>query len=443
MERLFVSRFVHFFRTKDGTPLAYCSKTNSFIELFEQIYSLLQRCQSEKMPLNESSVKQDVLQTLVNEGFVGKWTDDEDYILSSQFLTQTVQHDKSKLNLVLAPTLDCNFDCSYCFEGNKHGGVMSNSTIDKLLDFIEGNEGKDNTSLTWYGGEPLLAINAIEKILHGIDNMGIKLQSHSIVTNGYYFEGKAIDVFRKYTLNNIQITLDGRKERHDKLRKQKGSKSPSYDRIIENIAHVSKEFPGARVSVRVNVDKGNVDDYYALFKEMKEKERLDNVVVYPGIIRLDNAEKTNIVEPALGCYESSYLFYDIYSKGMLGKEVYPCMSHARICCASSANSFIIGPLGEIYKCWNDVSDKTRIVGCIDGNDIVNKQLYYRYHVGCVWYNDAECRSCFYLPICNGKCAWYNERNLYHGGEYNLCQCMQKAPGLLDKCLEDYYKLCNK
>lgn len=39
----------------------------------------------------------------------------------------------------------------------------------------------------------------------------------------------------------------------------------------------------------------------------------------------------------------------------------------------------------------------------------------------------------------GKCAWYNERNLYHNGKFNLCQCLQKAPGLLDKCLEYYYE----
>lgn len=111
-----------------------------------------------------------------------------------------------------------------------------------------------------------------------------------------------------------------------------------------------------------------------------------------------------------------------------------------VCLAYSSknNSFIIGHEGEIYKCWNDVSDASKIIGYIDKAEIVNKTLYYRYHQGCAWYNDPVCKECFFMPICNGKCAWYNERNIYHNGKFNLCQCLQKAPGLLEKCLEYYY-----
>lgn len=120
----------------------------------------------------------------------------------------------------------------------------------------------------------------------------------------------------------------------------------------------------------------------------------NNVIVYPGIIRLENKEMTNTVEPAFGRWETANFLYDIYSKGILKGEVYPSLGISKTCCASCINSFIIGPQGEIYKCWNDVSDKTKVVGYINRKGIVNKELYYRYHIGCEWYNDTECRKCF-------------------------------------------------
>lgn len=441
MENLYVSRFSYFFRSTKGVFLAYSSKTNSFIELSEPLYNLLKKCQVKETPIN-NAILGNHLETLCQEGFVGLKDSDDNFVLESQFSTQTVQYDTTKLNLVLVPTLNCNFACPYCFETGKGGGVMSDDTINELLEFITNNNGKDNMSITWYGGEPLLGLNAIKKILNGLKRTGCTLNHHSIITNGYYLDEKVLEFFAAYPLDSIQITLDGQEVRHNKLRAMKETKAPTFKTILEHIKLVAEKMPETSLHIRVNIDKNNAEDYYSLCTEIKNMINSNNVTVYPGIIRLENDEITNIVEPAFGRWEAANFLYDIYSKGFLKGEVYPTKFVAKVCCASCINSFIIGPHGEIYKCWNDVSDKAKIIGYINKNGIKNKELYFRYHVGCEWYNDIECKKCFFLPICNGKCAWYNERNIYHNGKFNLCQCMQKAPGLLDKCLENYYNSLN-
>jgi len=72
-------------------------------------------------------------------------------------------------------------------------------------------------------------------------------------------------------------------------------------------------------------------------------------------------------------------------------------------------------------------------------DCNNKSsVNYRYHSSCSCFNDPNCKKCFYLPICNGKCSWYQLKNKYKGGQFNLCQCLLKAPGMRNKILEKYY-----
>jgi uncharacterized protein len=218
----------------------------------------------------------------------------------------------------------------------------------------------------------------------------------------------------------------------------KSSGRPTFDVIIHNLQKIVEAMPSTQVHIRVNIDKTNLSDFYLLKDYLKENLKSSNIIVYPGIIRLENDEKTNIIEPSFDRWETAELLFDLFTQGLLDGEIYPIRHKSKTCCAMCVNSFIIGPSGEIYKCWNDVSDDSKIIGYIQSPKIKNSQLFYRYHTSCAWYNDTECKECFFLPICNGKCAWYGERNLFHNGNYNLCQCMQKAPGLLDKCLEAYY-----
>ena len=116
------------------------------------------------------------------------------------------------------------------------------------------------------------------------------------------------------------------------------------------------------------------------------------------------------------------------------------MSLVKNCCATTLNSFVIGPEGEFYKCWNDVSDNSKIIGYINKDKLDNPILLQRYIVGTKWYNNKDCKECFVLPICKGICAWYRLRNIYEKGEFKMCNCLQRNTRMLNRCLEySYYE----
>lgn len=98
MKNLYVSRFCYLFRSTAGSLLAYSSKTNSFIELSEQLFEILRQHQLNEAPITTNVIPSNTLDTLYGEGFVGFKEDDENFVLESQFITQAVQHDATKLD---------------------------------------------------------------------------------------------------------------------------------------------------------------------------------------------------------------------------------------------------------------------------------------------------------------------------------------------------------
>lgn len=437
---MFRSRYSYVFKTSNGICLIYVSKGNSFLECDNELYSIV----SEMCPGKEvenaqiSLLSLEVIRTLEAVGFLCDEFEDDDYIDKLRFINEASQHDKSSLGVVIAPTLDCNFACPYCFEKNKRANYMTLEIEQLLCDFILENSNNAPITLYWYGGEPLLAKESIGRILKKLSGK-VEIDNHVLISNGYLLCPDIYDVFNTtFPLNDIQITLDGNRTRHNRLRALKrGYSRSTYDQIIGNIEQFAKKHPLCKVHVRVNVDKNNYSDYeetVSFFSQIG----LDNIFVYPGIIRLENKEQTQSIEPAFGRWEIAELIYHQLVNTNREEELFPKVVYTKNCAANRVNSYIIGPEGEIYKCWNDVSNPNMIVGNIKTSEITNPQLYYRYHSSCSCFNDPNCKTCFYLPICNGKCSWYQLKNKYNGGEFNLCQCLLKAPGMRNKILEKYY-----
>lgn len=359
-------------------------------------------------------------------------------MLSLQYETERRTYSKRVLGLTLVPTLGCNFACPYCFEEHKRQVVMGQTMVENVINFINSHTDSQKMDLNWYGGEPLMAIHVIEQLLDKIAaETHIKLGRHNLITNGYYINEKTMGIFRKYPLTTVQITLDGKRERHDSIRKTKND-LPTFDRILQNADYILEEFPLTQLHIRVNIERSNAADYYELAAQLNDRWKGKNVVIYPGFLRIDNDTQTAYSCSCLDKNDIAEMMFDVSSKGLIDFPLYPQQCFSKTCAANRVNAYIVGPEGEIYKCWNDVGDPKKVVGTIQSSKIINKALLMKYIVGSKWYNDASCRDCFFLPICGGTCSWYALRNKYANGRYNLCTCVQKAPGMLDKCLEKYY-----
>ena len=120
---------------------------------------------------------------------------DDDEIKNLEYLRIKSNTDPNLFSLVIYPTLSCNFDCYYCYEKNR-AGVMSKEIQEKIIEFVEFHaEKKKDIKLTWFGGEPLLAINIIYYLSEKIKDICIKNKvkyfSH-IISNGYLFTDEII-----------------------------------------------------------------------------------------------------------------------------------------------------------------------------------------------------------------------------------------------------------
>ncbi|WP_455643454.1 radical SAM protein [Parabacteroides sp.] len=438
MEKV-LSRYIYWFESSTNKYLVYNSRYNSLYEVSGNVFKELNKLKNDINYIDYISV--DIMEILNRNNIFVSENEDDDFVLELQYRTERAAFSKSKLGLILVPSLGCNFSCRYCFEEHKRDKVMDDKTIDSIILFIKNNKEAKELELVWYGGEPLMAFSAIKKILFRIKNeVNIPIIKHNIITNGYYFNNDVIDYFKNNHLDVIQITLDGERERHNNIRKIKETNEHTYDKIIDNIDNILNSLPNTSVHVRVNIEKSNINDYYEAVEVLGKKWSGKNVIIYPGMLRIENETNMKLSCNCLQKKEISEFMFDINKRGILKQDIYPHSIFCKTCSATRINSFIIGPYGEIYKCWNDVSDNNKVIANVNDGKIINKSLYYRYLIGSKWYNNVSCRKCFFLPICNGSCAWYSLKNKYQNGKFSLCDCMQKYPGMLNKCLEYVYEV---
>lgn len=358
--------------------------------------------------------------------------EDEKYLFylesKSKFLGET--NNDSALGLVIAPTIQCNFNCPYCFESKTDNSIMSDEVEIQLINFIKRHTNVKVINLTWYGGEPLLAFNRIKSIWNKFrtELPDIKIQNHSIITNGWLITDSVIEFFRHTSLSFIQITLDGIRENHNKTRCLKDG-TPTFSRIYRNIIHLAKSIPSLEITVRVNVNRANPDDYAILSSAFKN-EGINNISVYPGFIREDTLDGHSLTyNSILG--DARHEFFLQASNHGIRTSFFPSVCNSKGCLMSSAYAFIIGPVGEIYKCWNDVGHKERVIGYINQNHPNNKLRLYRYLNETSAFTDSKCRDCKVFPLCDGGCGHYRYRNNFENGDFDLCTRFVK-----DEVLED-------
>ncbi|MDR2652493.1 MAG: SPASM domain-containing protein [Prevotellaceae bacterium] len=438
--KLIISKYTYFFVSSKNKYLSYNSCANSFIELNKDLFDYLEQCQTN--PELIESISDEVLKALTANRIIVNNDSDDKYIQELKFRTNMFTYSQQNIGITIAPTNECNFRCPYCFEENKKSVTMADKTIDDLIAFIESHTNAKTMGITWYGGEPLLAFDSIKKILDKLQTLPIQLKQHNIITNGYYFNNEIIDFFLQNKLNFIQMTVDGNKKRHNRLRRDKDTRQGSYDVILANADKILERMPKTFLSIRVNIDKTNSNDYLEIAKYLKERwKNYKNFEVYPGILRIDNEDKTDLGGNAMKYNDAERFFFNLANERTQDgiyyyNDYYPEFS-TKVCAATNINAYIIGAEGEIYKCWNDLTDPNKIIGYIDKKEFTNPWLFYDYVVSCKWHENEECIKCFFLPVCHGGCAWYKLRNLRQNGKYHLCQIYNDKESL-KKCLEIYY-----
>ncbi|MDE7471060.1 MAG: radical SAM protein [Paramuribaculum sp.] len=390
---------------REGEFMIYNSLSNSFAAVTESLWKELVKYEVGK-PI--SDLPEELISALKRMRAVV--TSDDTERMKIKYQTQRLRFQTAQLSLTICPTLGCNFRCGYCFEHDHPDVDMSNETEERLIEFVKSHTEAKRIGVTWFGGEPLLQFGRIKSLTRKLLEIG-KPYGAVIITNGYLLSEKIAKQLPELQINNIQITLDGLAETHDKRRFLKNG-GGTYDRIIENICVAAEIIPEVRISIRVNIDKNNADDYVKFFEFVRTKD-WKNVIVYPAFV--GDYSEGNCGFVLNSTVRRDLLEYYAHKTGERSSHFYPT-SNRRECAIRNPNTYVIGPEGEIYKCWNDVGDSKRIVADIYGN-VKNEKLLLDYLCGADPLEDPKCNSCILLPVCSGGCPYERLRGT---PEEDLC-----------------------
>ncbi len=317
---------------------------------------------------------------------------------------------------------DCNLACKYCFAGKGEydgpKGLMSFETGKRALDFLVEKSGtRKNLEVDFFGGEPLLNWEVCKKLVEygrSIEKEHGKNFRFTLTTNGVLVNDEVID-FCNREMGNVVLSLDGRKETHDRLRTTCNGKG-SYDLIVDKF----KKFANTR----------NQADYY-----MRGTYTHYNTDFSKDIIHMADLEfKELSIEPVVSDPTEPYALkendlpilkeqYEILADEMLrryrngnGFTFYhymidlnsgPCIVKRISGCGVGTEYMAVTPSGELYPCHQFVGDEKFLLGDI-WKGVTNTAILDEFK-GCNVYSHPECKDCFAKLYCSGGCA----ANAYH------------------------------
>lgn len=427
------SRYNLLFESQRNEWLLYNSASNSFVQADAKAAAVLKQLEKDSDAIDFTD-KPDLYFKLRGGGFLVEKGQDENFFNILKMRRLTANYAGNSLLLTIALTRACNFACEYCFEKNRTASRMTDEIEAKIIQFIKKHKAVNNLVITWYGGEPLLDFERIKSMTTKIENLG-KKYTGLLVTNGYCLNQKVINSLNDLKISVIQITLDGKRETHNKRRFLVNG-GGTFDKIIENMDLLAASDWQGNLKIRVNVDMKNRDDYIEIYKFIEArypKKFGEQFIVYPGFVH----EEGN---PDVNCFfdsgdKGAFLAELAKTSGINALSVFPHMEMGG-CTMTKRNAYVIGPDGELYKCWNDVGIEKEVVGNVGHFLKWNMPLVAEGMVQASYLEDEACKKCFFFPICDGGCAKMRMLNNRDGGSRDTCSYFKKH---IKELLEIHYE----
>lgn len=336
-----------------------------------------------------------------NRGII---TDRDETEILKEFYSENHGHPDTVI-LTICPTMACNFDCPYCFE--KHiPGRMPDAVQDEVVSLAERmmeESGAKLLSVNWFGGEPLLGIDIIESLsdrlislahAHGAD------YTAEIITNGYLLDAHAVSVLEKGKVWKIQITLDGRKEVHDKTR-HLVSGGGTFDGIVNNLR---QKLP-FHILIRHNLTEANREEEKPLeqFIHDLREETGNDLTYYPAAVFESEAAAERGEEIRLLCdEEGEELSFDNAALEFETRE-------PALCDACKAFAVTIDHEGKLYPCCQKAGDPREFYGLAKEYDphrpieTSRRPEITAFYKNTEFLFEGECGGCVFLPQCSGAC----------------------------------------
>ena len=316
----------------------------------------------------------------------------------------------------------CNLNCSYCFasQGKYHGerAVMSFEVGKQALDFLVANSGsRRNLEVDFFGGEPLMNFEVVKQLVayaRSIEKDAKKNFRFTLTTNGMLIDDDVID-FANREMSNVVLSLDGRKEVHDRFRVDYAGRG-SWERIVPKFQKLVKKRQGKNYYMRGTFTHANPDfleDIRQMLKLGFTELSMEPVVCAPDDPSALTEEDISVVKQQYEKLAALMLEREMAGEPftfyhyMLDLADGPCIYKRISGCGSGTEYLAVTPWGDLYPCHQFVGEERFKLGDI-WTGITNSEVRGEF-AECNVYAKAECRDCWARLYCSGGCA----ANAYH------------------------------
>lgn len=418
-----ISHYTFFLDFDEGKYL-YNTLSNSMIELDDDSYAKFRAAKESGSELSNDDFDAELLSELEKRDFIT--ANDKDEFLKYKAVIHTQREENASMHLTLAPTMDCCFHCHYCFEKYKSKKHIDEKTMDSILKYIGSIDSLRHIRLTWFGGEPLMAVDEIERFYDKFSSMWKdKSFISNIITTGYHIDDNAIRVMRKAKISSMQITLDGMKDTHNKVKHLPGGEDV-FEKVLRNIELLNDSMTEMHITIRVNLTLDNCDEYVPLFRLLSERFKgRKNIYPAPAFVLDRGASGSNCGKQHLFNHRTRSEFvlklwndYRIFSPFLM----YP-RPFFEECAIRNKMAIAFDAEGYAYKCWEVIGNKEYAIGRLDDDGKlteINRTVLYRQLYGADPIDEAKCSRCDYLPMCNGGCPIQRIENEFARGHNDCC-----------------------
>ena len=452
-----------------GEHFLFNSLTDSQVVVSNDVVQLLGRVDREDTADLDPAARAAVAE-LAALGFIVESREAEDRALEAFFTD--LRDDASHLRVTLLTTLQCNFACDYCIQGD-HGthaapaARMSLEQAARVGDWMEqrlDTLGSARFTLTFFGGEPLLNLPVVyalsERMWEACCARGVAMNI-SIITNGLLLTEVVVDRLLPFGLTGVKVTLDGDRATHDRLRPLRGGQG-TFDRILANMRAVAAK---VRLSIGGNFDvesTASYPDLLALLRAEPFADRIAKIAFKPiirgpntgragaGAVERSTTDRARVIPlvavdsrqaavagmcmtgaasgtsggtPCDTCgladQRMAWLRAQTRASGFAtvdGLHMGPCELHRR-------HSYTVGPEGSLYPCPGFTGEPDQKIGHVaEALDSQYRAVRDRFEAHAPW---RACGDCALVPVCGGGCsvAAHNEQ-----GDLGAPNCHR--PGML-------------
>lgn len=354
---------------------------------------------------------------------------DDDYLFVKDIYQDYIFDFKKRETVVKALCLhiahDCNLACQYCFaeEGEYHGrrALMSFEVGKKALDFLVAHSGnRINLEVDFFGGEPLMNWQVVKDLVaygRSLEEPHHKKFRFTLTTNGVLLNDEILEFCNK-EMANVVLSIDGRKEVHDRMRPFRGGQG-SYDLIVPKFRKVAESRNQMNYYVRGTFTHHNLDfskDVLHLADLGFKQISVEPVVAKPEDHYAIQEEDLPVLMEEYDKLAKEIIRYRKEGKGfnffhfMIDLEGGPCVAKRLSGCGSGTEYLAVTPWGDLYPCHQFVGNEEFLMGNVE-EGIVRTDIRDCFKE-CNVYAKDKCKKCFAKFYCSGGCA-ANSYN-FHG-----------------------------